>query len=91
MVLTMTSRARTLDSNPMPIFQLKPRGAMAGSMKWPRRADDAIGELRCGVGAVVKVNGRDVREDPESERNHENNGSGLAEEDAGAIDEADCK
>ena len=37
MVLTMTSRASTLDSRPMPIFQLKPSGAMAGSMKWPSR------------------------------------------------------
>ena len=37
MVLTITSRASTLESRPMPIFQLKPRGAMAGSMKWPRR------------------------------------------------------
>ncbi len=37
MVLTMTSRARTDESRPMPIFQLKPSGAMAGSMKWPRR------------------------------------------------------
>jgi hypothetical protein len=37
MVETMTSRARTLESRPMPIFQLKPSGAMAGSMKWPSR------------------------------------------------------
>jgi hypothetical protein len=34
-LLTITSRASTLESRPMPTFQLKPSGAMAGSMKWP--------------------------------------------------------
>jgi len=32
---TINSRASTLESRPMPTFQLKPSGAMAGSMKWP--------------------------------------------------------
>ena len=56
----MTSRAASEVTRPMPIFQLKPSGAMTGSTVRP--IVPAKLSAICGGRAVLQ---RDVREDPE--------------------------
>ena len=51
-------------------------------------ADDTVGQLGRGVGAACGVNDGQMRQDPEGKRDGENDGAGLAQEDAGAIYEA---
>ena len=72
----------------MPIFQLKPSGAMAGSMKWPRRPmtlSASSGAVQCAAGGV---DDGQVGQHPERQRDAEDDGAGLAKEDAGAVDQA---
>ena len=68
MVLTITSRASTLESSPMPIFQLKPSGAIAGSMKCPRRPITLVGQFRRGQRAACRVHHRQMRQHPQRQR-----------------------
>ena len=60
----------------MPIFQLNPRGAMAGSMKCPRRPIMLCARSGAVV-APVQMDWRQLREDPERHSYANNDGAGL--------------
>ncbi len=52
-------------------------------------SDDRVSQLWCRVSAAGDVNDREMREDPESQGDAEDDGAGLAEEDVGAVHEAE--
>ena len=75
----------------MPIFQLKPSGAMAGSMKWPRRPMTLSASCGADERARGGVDDGQMREHPERQGDGDDDGAGLAHEDARAVDEAQAE
>ena len=81
-VPTIISRAASEVISPMPIFQLKPSGLMAGSTAWPIMP----AKLSAICGGFPFCSGR-FAQHPEHHGHQQDHGAGAAQEDFRAIDQ----
>ena len=82
----MVSRANTAVIRPIPIFQLKPSGLMAGSMVRPTVPARLFLDRR-----HVAVVGGHVLGHPENHAHQQDDGAGAVQEDLGAVVEAQAQ
>ena len=85
---TMTSRARTDGDEADADLPVEAEGRDDGLNEVAEAADDALGQLRSGPDAAGGVHDGQVSEDPEGHGDGEDDGAGLAHEDAAAVNDA---